>query len=58
MLTYAVADLLTDVHPPTALRTAAAAAYPGPILLIVAGNVPDELQAARHIQRGSANVTI
>jgi uncharacterized protein len=57
-LTYAAADLLTDAGPPIALRPAARAAAPRPVLLIAAGDVPDEAQAARYIQRGNPNVQV
>jgi dienelactone hydrolase len=57
-LTYAVTDLLTDARPPIALRAAAAAAAPRPMLLITAGEVPDETHAARLIRGGNADVQI
>ena len=40
------------------LRAAAAAAAPRPMLLIAAGDVPDETHAARLIRDGTANVQI
>jgi dienelactone hydrolase len=52
-LTYAFADLLTTAQPPITLRDAVRAAAPRPILLIAAGDVPDESHAARYVQRGS-----
>jgi fermentation-respiration switch protein FrsA (DUF1100 family) len=52
-LTYNVADLLTAASQPSTLRSAVAAAPETPVLLIAAGSVPDELNAARHIQAGS-----
>lgn len=52
-LVYTVADLLTEGSQPTTLRSAVAAAPETPVLLIAAGSVPDELNAARHIQAGS-----
>lgn len=57
VLTTACTDRLTDARPPITLR-AASAATPRPMLLITAGNVPDEAHAARHIQRGNANVQV
>lgn len=45
-----VADLLSPASPPPSLREAAAAAAPRPILLIVAGEVPDEQHAATAIR--------
>jgi fermentation-respiration switch protein FrsA (DUF1100 family) len=44
-LTYRLADLLSDASPPIALRAAARAASPRPILLITAGKVADEAHA-------------
>ncbi|MET7426339.1 hypothetical protein [Dactylosporangium sp. NPDC005555] len=52
-----VLDLLTDAGLPVTLRAPAAAA-PRPLLLIAAGDVPDELHAARHIQWGNAYVQV
>ena len=52
-LVYNVADLLTNASQPTTLRSAVAAAPETPVLLIAAGAVTDELDAARHIQAGS-----
>ena len=52
-LTYAAADVLTEAHPPMSLRSAAAAAAPTPMLLIAAGDAPDETRAGRYIQSGS-----
>jgi pimeloyl-ACP methyl ester carboxylesterase len=46
-LSYAVVDLLTPGPPPTALRDAVAAATGTPFLLITAGTMPDEQDAAR-----------
>ena len=45
-VTYAVADLLTDADPPVPLRAAVALASQ-PVLLITAGDVPDELRGGR-----------
>ena len=48
-LTYQFADLFTDLSPPITLRRAVATAN-RPVLLIAAGNVTDEANAARDIQ--------
>lgn len=45
-LTYAITDVLTSARPPLTLRSAAAAAAPRPILLVVAGKVDEEAYAA------------
>jgi uncharacterized protein len=56
---FSMADLLTEAAKPTALADAASITFPRPVLLITAGEVEDELHAARHIQEHSpANVTI
>jgi dienelactone hydrolase len=52
-ITYGIADLLTTAGPPLALRDAAAATAPRPILLITAGNQADETLAAEYIRSGS-----
>jgi uncharacterized protein len=57
-VTYAVADLLTAARPPITLRAAAGAMAPRPVLLIAAGDRPDEGHAARHIQRGNPGVQV
>ncbi|WP_327004422.1 lysophospholipase [Dactylosporangium sp. NBC_01737] len=57
-LTTVCTDQLTDAGPPVTLRAAASAAAPRQFLLITAGDVPDEAHAARHIQRGNANVQL
>lgn len=57
-LTSTLTDLLTVAGPPITLRSAAAATAPRPVLLITAGDVPDETHAARYIQRGNANVLV
>ncbi|WP_203935256.1 alpha/beta hydrolase [Virgisporangium ochraceum] len=57
-LTYAVTDALTAAHPPVTLRAAARAMAPRPVLLVTAGDVPDEGHAARYIQRGNPGVRI
>jgi pimeloyl-ACP methyl ester carboxylesterase len=57
-LTYGAADALTGAAPPITLR-AATAATSAPVLLIAAGNVTDEGDAARFIAGGSpATVTM
>ncbi len=50
---YAMTDVLTDHGPPVSLREAVAQAAPTPVLLIAGGNVPDEEDAGRYIQRGA-----
>jgi hypothetical protein len=50
---HGLADLLTDARPPTSLHDAAGAASPRPILLVAAGNVPDEVNAAQYIRRAA-----
>lgn len=56
---YNLIDLLTAADPPVALRNAAAAAVPRPILLIAAGDVEDEQLASAAIQRAApANVEV
>ncbi len=52
-ITYGVTDLLTPADPPTPLRRAAQLASPAPMLLIAAGDVPDEEHAANWIRAGS-----
>lgn len=52
-LTFGFADLFTETSPPVSLRRAAAATAPRPILLITAGEVPDEAHAAAYIAAGS-----
>lgn len=49
-LQYTLTDLLSDPGRPVPLAEAAEAAAPRPILLITAGEVPDEGHAARHIE--------
>jgi uncharacterized protein len=48
-LTYLATDLLTEASPPISLRDAAAAS-PRPVLLVTAGQVPDEAVAAEFIR--------
>lgn len=52
-LTYWFADLLTSADPPLRLREAVARMAPRPLLMIVAGEVPDERRAAEHIRAAS-----
>jgi len=52
-LTYGFADLLTDATPPIALHDAVRLTAPRPVLLIAAGDVPDEARAGRYIQGAS-----
>lgn len=52
-LRYAFVDLLTEAPRPQSLRSSAAAAAPRPVLLIAAGEVPDEALAGVHIQSGA-----
>jgi pimeloyl-ACP methyl ester carboxylesterase len=51
-LTFAATDLLTEARPPIALRDAVAATR-APVLLIAAGDEPDEAHSARFVQEGS-----
>lgn len=57
-ITYGVTDLLIPADPPTPLRAAAELAAQTPILLIAAGEDPDEKHAAEWIQAGSDAVTV
>jgi uncharacterized protein len=52
-LTYGFADLLTSARPPIPLHDAVYDAAPLPVLLIAAGESPDEVDAAHFIQRSS-----
>lgn len=54
---YALTDLLTDASPPRALADAVAAEPRRPVLLITAGDVPDEGHAAAHL-RDAAPATV
>jgi pimeloyl-ACP methyl ester carboxylesterase len=57
-LTYGAADLLTDARAPITLR-AAVGATSSPVLLITAGDVADEADAAHYIAAGSpSTVTV
>ncbi|WP_418607867.1 alpha/beta hydrolase [Georgenia sp. SUBG003] len=53
-----VADVLSAASRPTPLRRAVAGTPSRPVLLIVAGNVPDEAFAARALGAGLDNVTV
>jgi pimeloyl-ACP methyl ester carboxylesterase len=56
---FSVTDLLTDASKPMALADAARAAAPRPVLLIAAGGVADEGDAAAYIQQQAAeSVTV
>lgn len=48
-----IADLLSPADRPPALREAVAAAAPRPLLLVVAGRVPDEQHAAEDLRSAS-----
>lgn len=52
-LTYGFADLLTSASPPITLHDAVRSAAPRPVLLIAAGDIPDEPRAARFIRDSS-----
>jgi pimeloyl-ACP methyl ester carboxylesterase len=52
-ITYGFTDLLTAADPPIALHDAVAVSAPRPVLLIAAGNVADEGDAARFIRSAS-----
>jgi uncharacterized protein len=45
-IAFGTADLLSGAEPPVALRAAVAAVAPRPVLLIAAGQVPEEAEAA------------
>lgn len=47
---FTLTDLLTEASKPTSLADAAAASAPRRLLLVTAGNVPDELHAAEHVR--------
>jgi pimeloyl-ACP methyl ester carboxylesterase len=56
---YALTDLLTAADKPGSLAASAAVASPRPILLIAAGDVSDEIDAARHIEASAGgNVSV
>jgi dienelactone hydrolase/nitroreductase len=48
-VTYAVTDVLTAAAPPTALDDAVRAAAPRPMLIVAAGDVPDEVTVAERL---------
>jgi dienelactone hydrolase len=52
-VTYLLTDLLTDAGPPITLRAAVEAAAPRSVLLVAAGDVPDEGRAGESIRGGS-----
>jgi fermentation-respiration switch protein FrsA (DUF1100 family) len=52
-LTYGVTDLLTPASPPISLREAVSVAAPRPVLLVAAGERPDEGTANRYVAAGS-----
>ncbi len=52
-LQYSLTDLLTGAARPVSLADAVKAAAPRPVLLIAAGKVPDESNAAEHIRQAS-----
>lgn len=59
VVTYGAVDLLTAADPPITLRAAVAAAAPRPVLLIAAGEDPDEADAASWIAGGApTSVTV
>jgi pimeloyl-ACP methyl ester carboxylesterase len=53
---FALVDALADQSPPISLRTAVERISPRPVLLIAAGEVPDEGYATFHIAGDSASV--
>jgi uncharacterized protein len=56
---YSLTDLLTEAKKPLALSDAVRVAAPRPVLLITAGEVEDELYAAKYMQQHSpSTVTI
>jgi fermentation-respiration switch protein FrsA (DUF1100 family) len=57
-LQYTFADLLTGADKPESLASSARAASPRPILMITAGEAPDEGNAARFIAAGNENVRV
>jgi hypothetical protein len=58
-LQYGLTDLLTSASRPQSLASAADDAAPRPILLITAGEVPDEGNAAAHVQEtAGSSVTV
>jgi pimeloyl-ACP methyl ester carboxylesterase len=57
-LQYWLTDMLTEAERPQSLAEAARVALPHPILMITAGEAPDELHAAEFIGLGNDNVKI
>jgi uncharacterized protein len=58
-VTYRLVDLLTAARPPASLRSSAARIAPRPVLLIAAGKIADEADAAAFIANGAhSNVEI
>ena len=57
-LMYGVTDLLTRASPPGSLRAAVAASPELPVLLIAAGDVPDEGNVAQRLRDASASVEV
>jgi len=56
---YTLTDLLTPASKPGSLAESAAAASPRPILMIAAGNVTEESNAAQHVQAAAGgNVSV
>jgi pimeloyl-ACP methyl ester carboxylesterase len=56
---YSLADALTDATKPPPLADSLSMADPRPVLLIPAGQAPDEIRVAEHLERSSpGNVTI
>lgn len=52
-LLYGAVDVLTSSSPPISLRAAVGAIAPRPVLLIAAGDVPDEADAGGFIRNGA-----
>ncbi len=57
-LQYGLTDLLTEASKPPSLAAAARRASPRPILMITAGDMPDELHAAEHVAGSTDNLSI
>lgn len=57
-LQYTLADLLTRADRPQSLAASAIGASPRPILMITAGDIPDEGDSARHIAATADNVSV
>lgn len=56
-LMYGLVDLFTPADPPMTLRSAVARTSPRPVLLIAAGNVETEVNAASYIREGASETT-